>query len=330
MSLPTALVIGEALVDVVRTASGETYAHPGGSPANVAVGLSRLDVETALLTRLGRDAGARMITDHLVANGVTSLAVVDGSPTNAAEADVDALGNARYEFRLHWELPTDALRDVDVAALRCVHTGSIAATQPPGAGAVHQLVSELHRHAIISYDPNCRPSLMSDPAAVRRRVEALVAYSDIVKASNEDLAFLYPDVDVTDSARRWSAAGPALVVLTEGARGYRAWNSAGTLTGSAVTVAVEDTVGAGDAFMSALLAGLHRRDLLGAIHRDELRGLRHDVLRQVLHEAAAAAAITCSRAGADPPTQAELAARVSSYNPTAEASDASGGYCDRL
>jgi fructokinase len=312
MSGPTALVIGEALVDVVRTASGETYAHPGGSPANVAVGLSRLGVETALLTRLGRDAGARMITDHLAANGVTSLAVVDEAPTNAAEADVDALGNARYEFRLHWELPADALRDVDVAALRCVHTGSISATQRPGAVRVHQLVGDLHRHAIISYDPNCRPSLISDPTAARRSVETLVAYSDIVKASNEDLAFLYPDIDVTDSAKRWSDAGPALVVLTEGARGYRAWNRAGMLTGSAVAVTVEDTVGAGDAFMSALLAGLHHRGLLGAVHRDELRELRHDVLGDVLHEAATAAAITCSRAGADPPTQAELASYVGS------------------
>ncbi|MDT4936942.1 MAG: fructokinase [Pseudonocardiales bacterium] len=305
---PEILVIGEALVDVVRTSSGDTYSHPGGSPANVAVGLARLGTHPALLTRLGRDADARVITDHLAANDVALLPVVDNWPTNLAEARVDHVGNAGYEFRLHWELPHDVLRDVDLASLRCVHTGSIAATQPPGADTVHDLVAELHRSATVSYDPNCRPTLMGDPLVVRRRVEALVEYADIVKASNEDLAFLYPDVEVTDTARRWAAAGPALVVLTEGASGYRAWNGAGSFSGSAVTVVVEDTVGAGDSFTSALLAGLHRRGLLGATHRDELRDLRHHVLGEVLHEAATAAAITCSRAGADPPTEAELAA----------------------
>ncbi|HJQ43102.1 MAG TPA: carbohydrate kinase [Jatrophihabitantaceae bacterium] len=309
------LVIGEALVDMVRPPGGDAYASPGGSPANVAVGLGRLDVPTALLTRLGRDAAANIISTHLARDGVELLATVDDEPTSVADADVDLVGNAGYAFDVHWELSEAALGALDLAALRCVHTGSIAAVQSPGAEVVHRLVRQLHSGATISYDPNCRPSLMGAAETVRPSVGAMLTAADIVKASDEDLAFLYPGTPVFEAAERWAASGPALVVLTQGALGYRAWNGAGTVTGAAVPVDVEDTVGAGDAFMSALLAGLHDRDLLGAARRSELRMLSAEVLAEVLHEAAVAAAITCSRPGADPPSAAELAAAVTEKRP---------------
>ena len=115
-------------------------------------------MQTGLLTRLGRDTDAQVITDHLAENGVELIAAFDESATSASDADVDRDGNAGYAFSVHWELPDDALRGVDLRALRCVHTGSIAAVQSPGAEVVQRLVRQLHRTATISYDPNCRPS----------------------------------------------------------------------------------------------------------------------------------------------------------------------------
>jgi len=309
---PRLLVIGEALVDVVSMAGRSGYAHPGGSPANVSVGAARLGIPTALLTRLGRDDAAGVIAEHMAANGVALFAAVDGAPTNVAEAHVDAAGQAHYELRMTWDLPSDALARADTSHVECVHTGSVAATLLPGAAAVQEIVAALRGRATVSYDPNCRPSQMGPPESVRESIEALVASADVVKASHEDLEFLYPGAEPSTSAQRWLSSGPGLVVLTSGAAGYTAWTSAGTVSGPAVAVTVVDTVGAGDAFMSALLAGLSRRELLGATRRAELRAVTAAELRGVLAEAATAAAITCTRPGADPPDEAELATWLSS------------------
>jgi len=292
---PQLLVIGEALVDVVHGPGGDSYAHPGGSPANVAVGAARLELVTALLTRLGRDEPARVIAEHLARNGVQLIATIDDLPTNVAEARVDGAGQARYDLRVSWDLPSNALAGADMSAVDCVHVGSIAATLSPGAAVVHELASSLHQAATISFDPNCRPSQMGPPDDVRDQVEALVAVADVVKASDEDLAYLYPGRAPSESAQSWLADGPALVVLTSGAAGCTAWTARGEMSVDAPVVDVADTVGAGDAFTSALLTGLGRRKVLGAEQRSALRSLGNDDLRRLLTEATTAAAITCTR-----------------------------------
>ena len=161
----------------------------------------------------------------------------------------------------------------------------------------------------MSYDPNCRPLLMGSPDAVRGRIEGLVALADVVKASADDLAWLLPGRAPEQVAESWLAKGPALVAITLGPGGLvAATRQAGVLRRPGRVVEVADTVGAGDACMAALLAGLHRRDLLGAARRPALQAMDAATLTALADEAVLAAALTCTRAGADPPTADELRA----------------------
>jgi fructokinase len=304
------VVVGEALVDVVRSHAGRRDAYPGGSAANVAVALARQEVSTALFTRLGSDEFGELITRHLADNQVSLLNAPDEAPTDVAEATIDADGKAEYAFQMRWELTDEDADRIDTTTLRCVHTGSIGATLSPGAATVARLVTNLRPRATISYDPNCRPTLMGQPDSVRHLVERLVGLADVVKASDEDLAWLYPDRHPLDTARSWQRSGPGLVVVTLGSAGYKVFTRHGTMAGPAPAVSVVDTVGAGDTFTAALLAGLHQHRLLGADHREALHAIPIRTLTSILHTAAVAASITCSRPGADPPTARELARAV--------------------
>jgi fructokinase len=301
-------VIGEALVDVVRMPGGEVRAHPGGSPANVAVGLARLGVDVELLTRFGDDEYGNLISAHLASNAVRVSGGMDASPTSVAEASIDASGKASYDFRIVWTLSEQPAHEPALTfPARCIHTGSIAATLQSGADTVHRLITRSQQTATISYDPNCRPSLMGAPETARPDIEAFVALADVVKASDEDIAWLYPGQTVAKVARHWLDMGPALVVITRGADGHYSLSRSGVIESDTPAVTVADTVGAGDSFMAALLAGLLRRDLLGADRRSALRSIAGAHVSGLLAEAGAAAAITCSRPGADPPTRQDLA-----------------------
>jgi fructokinase len=322
-----ALVIGEALTDVLVGPDGRRRGLPGGSPANVALGLGRLGHPVRFATRLGRDAFGRLLRAHLTAGGVAlAPGAVDDAPTSTATALLDASGSATYEFDLDWRLSRRTADAVRTGPPAHVHTGSIAAALAPGADTVLALVEGARAAATVSYDPNLRPALLGPPEDERARVERLVAASDVVKASDEDLAWLYPGQDPAKAAARWAEDGPApggrgdgggpvLVVLTMGARGARAWWRHGTVAVPAPRVAVADTVGAGDAFTAGLLSGLLAAGLLGAggAPRAALAAaaagpaLAAPVL-DALTLAARAAALTCTREGADPPTAAELAA----------------------
>ncbi|WP_432484814.1 carbohydrate kinase family protein [Kineococcus esterisolvens] len=300
-----ALVVGESLVDVVRTADGAESEHPGGSPLNVAYGLGRLEHAVSLLTRLGGDAHGRLLREHLSAGGVSLVpGAVDHLPTSVARAQLDAEGRATYEFDLEWVLPAAQLP----AELDVVHTGSIGAAVDPGAGAALELLRSWRGRATTSYDPNVRPAFLGSPEEALRRVESFVEAADVVKASDEDVAWLCPGEDVVEVARRWQRRGPALVVVTRGGEGAVGVAGAGTLRVPAPATRVVDTVGAGDAFTSGLLHALAEHDLLGPAAARRLRALRLDALEDVLRTATRAASITCSRAGANPPTRGELAA----------------------
>jgi fructokinase len=235
----------------------------------------------------------------------------DGLPTSVATALVDDDGAATYTFDLAWELPGLAERlPFMLQGTTLLHTGSIATMLAPGAADVLAAVEHSHPSATISFDPNCRPSIITDADYARHQAEKFVTLSDIVKASDEDLAWLYPGVDVLDSARRWlslgGAGGPAMVVVTRGATGPWGITAAGEAEFAAPRVEVADTVGAGDSFMAALLSGVVDRGLAGAQNRAELRALPAEDLTALLAHAARAAAVTVSRAGANPPTRAEL------------------------
>jgi len=298
------LVVGEALVDVVHRPDGTVTEHPGGSPANVALGLARLGRGVDLLTWLGRDDRGRAVVAHLEASGAAVVPGSDGAAaTSVARAHLAADGGATYEFDLTWRVP-ERWASPPTPPL-AVHTGSIAAVLAPGAADVVHILAAHRASATITYDPNVRPSLMPPPAQTRAAVERVVALADVVKVSEEDLAWL--DDDPTGLAEAWAAAGPHLVVVTRGAQGAVALTARGMRVAvPAAPVAVADTVGAGDAFMAALLDGLWTAGLLGPEARPALRAVDEATLRRVLERCALVAGITVGRPGADPPTAAEL------------------------
>jgi fructokinase len=306
-------VVGEALIDLVpRDQDGLYQAVPGGSPANVAVGLARLQVPARMVARLADDPFGRRIRRHLAGNGVDLGGVVTAAePTSLAIVDVDPDGGVSYDFRVDgtadWQWRDAELDRVLDGGLLALHSGSLALAMAPGADALLRLLERARGAVTISYDPNCRPLLMGSPERALERAERLVALADVVKASVEDVAWLLPGRAAEEVAEAWLALGPALVAITRGAEGVVAVAAgSGLLRRPARRVAVVDTVGAGDAFTSALLAGLYRRGLLGAEHRAALRAVGEATLGEVLDEAVLAAAITCTRRGADPPVLSEL------------------------
>jgi fructokinase len=310
-------VAGEALVDIVPApAEGYWEFAPGGSPANVAVGLSRLDVPARMLARLADDLLGRKLRDHLAGNGVDlSHAVEAGEPSSLAIVELADDGQASYDFRISgtadWQWTADelegALDEGPGGPVLAVHSGSLALTTAPGHEALRELLASAVDTATVSYDPNFRPLLMGTPEEVLPGVHELLGLADVVKVSEEDLAWLHPGREPGDIVGEWLDLGPAVVVVTLGAEGVLAGTASGlhsVLPGRRIDVV--DTVGAGDSFSAALLAGLHRRGLLGATARDDLYRIGREALDGVLGEAVTAAAITCSRHGANPPTRAEL------------------------
>jgi fructokinase len=312
MSIPVApprmLVIGESLVDVIRRAGDDESnddVHPGGSPLNVSVGLQRLDVPTTLHSSFGADAYGFTIARHLEASGVTvTPGTIRERPTSVALATIGADGAASYAFAIEWD---PAPLEIAPGTVDAVHVGSIGAALEPGATTVEQALAALRPTALISFDPNVRPQLMGSADDALPRVERLVALADVVKASDEDIAWLYPDATVADVSARWLALGPALVVVTHGGDGADALSASGLVRVPAQRAEVSDTIGAGDSFMSGLLAGLSDRGLLRPDRRDALRALSASDIARVVQFAARCAAITVSRPGADPPTRDDLA-----------------------
>lgn len=308
-------VAGEALIDLVpETGPGRYRAVPGGSPANVAVGLARLGCRTQLMARLSDSGFGRQIRTHLAENAVgLDLAVRTVDPSTLAVVSLDERGAATYDFYAEatadfgWqddELP-DRLPDGALALC----TGSIAVFREPGASALDRLLRRERDggSATVVLDPNLRPALIGSRERVHARWRELVALADVVKASDEDVAWLHPDDDPADVVADWSADGPALVVLTRGDAGALAVTADDVVAEiPAVPVDVVDTVGAGDSFTAGLVDTLRRHDLLGRRNRDAIAGLDQEALTAVLDRAARIAAITCGRQGADPPTYDEV------------------------
>lgn len=303
------LAVGEALVDEVHRPDGSAAEHPGGSVANVALTLGRLDREVRLATWLGADARGDLVRGWLAESAVGLVEGSDGAErTSVAVATLDDAGSATYDFDLTWQVPAGALPDADDAAAAplAVHTGSIAAMLEPGATQVRQVLEAARATSTTTYDPNARPAIMGEPQEVRPRVEALVRLSDVVKVSDEDLAWLYPGTDPVSVARDWQRGTPALVVVTFGGKGAVAVSDAGEVEAVAPRVEVVDTVGAGDSFMGALIDGLWDHDLLGAGRRGALNAVDAATVQDVLDRCVAVAAITVSRAGANPPRRQEV------------------------
>ncbi|MFP3989715.1 PfkB family carbohydrate kinase [Streptomyces sp. E11-3] len=298
-------VVGEVLVDLLwRYGARQVEPVPGGSPANVAVGLHRLGRQATLVTAWGDDAPGAMVQAHLEGQGLDVRRTASASGrTTIALAHLDAEGSASYDFLAAWD-PTDLVVPDDTAVL---HTGSLAVVVEPGASQVLRLCRALHGapgRAVVA-DLNVRPQVQPDRDAYRAACLRLAGVTDVVKASDEDLGWLFPDLEPVAAARLLLAAGPRLVVVTLGGDGALAVTADTEVRVGAPEVAVADTVGAGDAFQAALLDALAAH-AAGSADVPFPLPLSPEGLVAVLTRCAAAAALNCTRVGADPPSGAEL------------------------
>jgi len=298
-----ALVIGEALIDIVERDGQILGEHVGGSPLNVAVGLGRLGRDVDFLTHIGDDERGHRIVEHLEASHVRLVPGSSGAArTPTAMARLDETGAANYTFDLEWQLAGTP----EVAPPLVVHTGSIAGFADPGCLATAALLDAYHLAATVTYDPNVRPALIADREQAIARIERLVEKSDVVKASDEDLRWIDPSRTPEQLATAWQSLGPSIVAVTMGERGSFAICAAGTVSAQARQVEVIDTVGAGDSFMTGLIDALWTFDLLGGDRRAELARIDVETLERVVQTASLASALTVARAGADLPDRAAL------------------------
>ncbi|WP_182881163.1 carbohydrate kinase family protein [Microbispora sp. H10949] len=328
----TFLVTGESLVDLIGAPGSWTFtAVPGGSPLNVAVALAALGRPVRFAGETGDDFFGGLLRDHLTRHGIGTGDLAPAASTGLAFARVGADGSASYDFRFEWRLSAPVALD----GVTCLHTGSLATLVAPGGDHVRALMRAAKAAGVtVSYDPNIRPSLAGDHSAAVALVEECVRLSRLVKVSAEDLDWLYPGEPGLDVARRWAGLGPELVVVTRGGDGatavLRDWLSDdgisgdgvpgdGVITCPAPAVEVVDTVGAGDTFTAAYLDALHDDALPddalhgGPLPDDALHGgplpdgaLTPARVAEALRRGCAAAAIVCTRAGAVPPTRAEV------------------------
>ena len=287
-------VVGEALIDLIPDVSGNRKAKVGGGPANTAKAIARLGYSTSLIGGISSDEYGRAIEAELISSGVDlSLAYRGNESTALAIATIDGSGAAKYEFELDgtasfafhesW-LP---LGEADV-----IHIGSVATMLEPGASELWKWATT--KKAPIIFDPNVRPSIESNRDRYRASVERWIDIAAVVKLSEDDLDWLYGNEFVVHS---WLERGVSIVVVTRADKGMSAIGAGLSVDVPAVPVTVVDTVGAGDSVGAVLVEGLLKYCL---------SGLNGGNLSAVLERAAKAAAITCSRAGANPPWRAEL------------------------
>lgn len=286
------LVIGESLVDIVHGADGQSVEYAGGSAANVAVALARLGRPVRFVTAWADDQRGRVLAEHLAGAGVelaSDPVVLERTATAAATIGSD--GSASYDFDLDWRIGA-----VDAGDPVAVHVCSIGAVLEPGATQVLEVLRGLG-DALVSYDINARPAITGAGPELVEKVERMVAAADVVKASDEDLAVLYPYLDTESAAHHVLGLGPSAVVVTRGGDGAT-WVAADhTVEVASLPVDVADTIGAGDTFGAAVIDALWDRSPAG---------LGSDEIEAVLAHAARAAAVTVSRPGADPPYRSEL------------------------
>ncbi|MET0467606.1 MAG: carbohydrate kinase [Aeromicrobium sp.] len=298
----TVLVIGEALVDVVERAGSDPEPHAGGSPFNVAVGLARLDVPAVLAAQIGDDRYGDGLRWHLDDSEV-SLAALAPTPerTSTARATLADDGSASYVFDLTWnpeQLP-------DPAAFEAVHVGSLGTVIEPGASLLAELVVSADILGVpVSFDPNVRLTVEPDAARWQAVFAAIAPHASIIKMSDEDAATLFPGEDPAAVATRLSTPGPdatgGIVAITLGAEGSVVAAHGTLVTVPPADIRVVDTIGAGDSFMAAMLSWCATYDWPAA---DELDATE---LTDLAMYASSAAAITCSRPGADPPRTRDL------------------------
>lgn len=313
------IVCGEALFDVfmadgveMTTVNVPFNARVGGSPFNVAIGLARFGQPVGMLTGLSTDFLGERLLAVLQDEGVdTRLIARKAAPTTLGFVQHDADGIPSYAF--YGNGAADRLLtlddvNVDLGAAIGIHLGSYSIVAQPTADSYLALVRQQSGKRILSLDPNIRLNVEPDLDVWRKRVAELLPLVDMVKVSDEDLQSLYPGADLEAVAASWLAQGPKLLVLTRGGAGATLWSQQARVDVDAPRVQVVDTVGAGDTFQASLIDAVIRLHASLADHW--WQALSADTLQDIGRFAAAAAAITCSRRGADLPIRAEVLASL--------------------
>ena len=302
MSIGQVWVCGEVLIDLIPDAK-ERKAVVGGGPANTAKALAKLGIATQFIDGISSDQYGQMALKELQQDGVlldyvnssekpTALAIISLSPAGAATYEFVIDETATFDFSHTW------LPDPFKLKPALLHIGTLVTAIEPAASILHEWASQVAEVAPVVFDPNIRPAVMGNRDLYMAAVEKWVAISACVKVSDDDLYWLYPDEKIESVVNRWLSDGVALVVVTYGAKGITGYTSSGSVAVDAVKVEVVDTVGAGDTVGAVLVE---------AIIEKGLSNLTGDLLRDSLARAASAAAITCSRTGARPPSKMELA-----------------------
>jgi fructokinase len=301
------VVAGEALIDLIVGADGALSAIPGGGPYNTARTIARLGQPVTFLGRIstdrfGRDLRANLARDRVAADGV----IETDDPTTLAAVELDEHGVARYRFYVEGtsaaglsEADTARVMAASAAAL---HVGTLGLVLEPIGTTIERLVESSDSSRLVMLDPNCRPSATTDPVAFRARIDRLASRADVVKVSDDDLRFIAPDRSPDATIDRLLTLGACVVLRTNGSDNVEIRMRSGRGTVPVATIAVVDTIGAGDAFGGGFLAAwaAARRG------RDELASM--DLVCDAVRVAVRVAALTCARPGADPPTLAELEA----------------------
>lgn len=301
------VVCGEALIDMISNGDGTQRAAPGGGPFNTARALARLGVPTAFLGRLSDDAFGRRLADLLVLDGASlELATIGSEPTTIAMADIDSEGSAEYQFLVDGTSAPNLTPEMIPARfgpqVNAIHVGTLGLVLEPMASSLVDLIRREHGRRLVMLDPNIRAGLVPE-SQYRDHLLTAISHSTIIKASVADLAWLYPGLGFEEAAERILGEGGSLVVVTLGADGAFGAHREVRVRVETPHVEVVDTIGAGDAFGAGLLAWLHDHDAI----RPDL-SLEPDELREALEFACLAGALTCARAGAEPPWKAEIVA----------------------
>ena len=295
-------VCGEVLIDLIPDSSGERVPHVGGGPANTAKALARLGHEVYFIDGISSDKYGQLSREELVADEVKlDLALSSDKPTCLAIVSIKENGGASYEFEIDgtatFDFSASWLPDPSRYKPHVLHIGTLVTVIQPGADVLYNWAMQVAEFAPIVFDPNVRSVVMNDRDKYLAAVERWVAISSVVKVSDDDLAWLYPDQQYADVAGRWIREGAALVVVTRGVNGLVGFTADGSVEVPGVKVDVADTVGAGDTVGAIIVEAMIEKGILN---------LTGDTLKAVLNRAAVAAGITCSRKGAQPPYKHEL------------------------
>ncbi len=301
--------LGEALIDFISQKDLTFEGFPGGSPMNTSIAISRLGIPCQFLGRISNDMFGCRLVDHLKENSVgTDMILRTDDPTTLSFVQKQSDGQAQYGFFANGtadrNLPKDELNKINLPKeTKIIHFGSISLSMEPCGSTISEFLLKISKNLMLSFDPNIRPSLVPDKDNYMKRFEKLCKISSILKLSDEDLLWLYPEHKTDKAIDLILELGVSLIALTTGKTGASLINKNNQISSPLYDLPVADTIGAGDTFHGAMLSYLYKQNWLD---RNTLNNLTKEQLYTIGDYANKAAGINCSRSGANPPIKLEM------------------------